>query len=42
LAQNVPIQRAALLERFFTPDEKPLIQYRALRRLTASTRGGTP
>jgi hypothetical protein len=35
-----PPERTALLERFFAPDEKPLVQYRALRRLTASTRGG--
>jgi hypothetical protein len=35
-----PLQRAAVLERFFVPDVKPLVQYRALRRLTASTRGG--
>lgn len=35
-----PLQPAALLQRFFAPDEKPLVQYRALRRLTASTRGG--
>jgi hypothetical protein len=34
------LQRSALLERFFVPDDKPLVQYRALRRLTASTRGG--
>jgi hypothetical protein len=33
-------ERTALLERFFAPDEHPLLQYRALRRLTASTRGG--
>jgi hypothetical protein len=35
-----PLQRTVLLERFFAPDEKPLVQYRAFRRLTASTRGG--
>jgi hypothetical protein len=38
--QQPPLQRAALLERFFAADENPLLQYRALRRLTASTRGG--
>jgi hypothetical protein len=35
-----PPERATLLDRFFAPDENPLVQYRALRRLTASTRGG--
>jgi hypothetical protein len=35
-----PPERVTLLERFFAPDENPLLQYRALRRLTASTRGG--
>jgi hypothetical protein len=35
-----PPERATVLERFFAPDENPLVQYRALRRLTASTRGG--
>ena len=30
----------AVLERFLAPDSQPLVQYRALRRLTASTRGG--
>ena len=35
-----PPERATLLDRFFAPDENPLVQDRALRRLTASTRGG--
>jgi hypothetical protein len=42
-AQSLPVrsvQRATFLERFFVPDDQPLVQYRALRRLTASTRGG--
>lgn len=30
----------ALVARFLTPDANPLVSYRALRRLTASTRGG--
>lgn len=29
-----------LLDRFLAPDDEPLVSYRALRRLTASTRGG--
>jgi len=32
--------RVRLLDRFLEPDEMPLTSYRALRRLTASTRGG--
>ena len=34
------IQGADLLARFFAPDSRPLTQYRALRTLTATTRGG--
>jgi hypothetical protein len=34
------IQSADLLARFFAPDTRPLRQYRALRTLTATTRGG--
>jgi hypothetical protein len=34
------MQAADLLARFFAPDERPLVRYRALRTLTASTRGG--
>ncbi len=34
------LQSADLLARFFAPDTKPLRQYRALRTLTATTRGG--
>src|SRR5947209_5379425 len=30
----------ALLDRFFAPDDQPLVSYRAFRHLTASTRGG--
>ena len=33
-------QSADLLARFFATDTKPLVQYRARRRLTATTRGG--
>jgi hypothetical protein len=32
--------REAILNRFLAPQERPLISYRAFRRLTASTRGG--
>jgi hypothetical protein len=32
--------RAAILDRFLAPQERPLVSYRAFRRLTASTRGG--
>jgi hypothetical protein len=34
------LQSTDLLARFFAPDTKPLRQYRALRTLTATTRGG--
>jgi hypothetical protein len=34
------LQSADLLARFFAPDARPLRQYRALRTLTATTRGG--
>jgi hypothetical protein len=42
---NVPVQqsgggRGEFIDRFLAPDEMPLVSYRALRRLTASTRGG--
>jgi len=42
---NGPAQQAAgathlLLDRFFAPDDQPLVSYRAFRHLTASTRGG--
>ena len=44
-AANVPVQQppgshGELIDRFLAPDEKPLVSYRAFRRLTASTRGG--
>ena len=32
--------RAAILDRFLAPEQQPLVSYRAIRRLTASTRGG--
>jgi len=35
-----PAGPTALIERFLAPDDNPLVSYRALRRLTASTRGG--
>jgi hypothetical protein len=35
-----PLSRAAILSRISGPDDKPLVQYRALRHLSASTRGG--
>jgi hypothetical protein len=31
---------AAVLDRFLAPDREPLVSYRALRRIAASTRGG--
>jgi hypothetical protein len=42
---NTPAQQPAgahgeLIDRFLAPDERPLVSYRAFRRLTASTRGG--
>jgi hypothetical protein len=35
-----PLPRAEILSRLSAPDHKPLVQYRALRHLRASTRGG--
>ena len=35
-----PLTRSVVLSRLSTPDEKPLATYRALRHITASTRGG--
>jgi hypothetical protein len=40
LVQQPAGGRMALLDRFFAPDERPLVSYRAFRHLTASTRGG--
>jgi hypothetical protein len=41
---DTPGQRAAadraLLDRFLAPDDQPLVSYRAVRHLSASTRGG--
>jgi hypothetical protein len=37
---GAPVAPAELIARFLAPDEHPLVSYRALRRLTASTRGG--
>ena len=34
------VRSAALLDRFLAPDAQPLVSYRALRHLTASTRNG--
>jgi hypothetical protein len=34
------LSREAVVERLIAPDARPLVQYRALRYLTASTRGG--
>jgi hypothetical protein len=39
-AQLAKVRSADLLARFFAPDTRPLRQYRALRTLTATTRGG--
>src|SRR5580765_4889253 len=38
-AQRPPSERA-LLDRFLAPDDQPLISHRAIRHLSASTRGG--
>jgi hypothetical protein len=35
-----PLPRETVLARLWAPDEKPLVQYKALRHITASTRGG--
>src|SRR5215510_10412461 len=35
-----PADRHALLDRFLAPDDPPLVSYRAVRHLSASTRGG--
>ena len=45
VSANVPVQQAAggrgeFIDRFLAPHEPTLVSYRALRRLTASTRGG--
>jgi hypothetical protein len=40
IADTAPLSRAAILARLSGPDDTPLVQYRALRHLTASTRGG--
>jgi hypothetical protein len=37
---DAPLPRAEILSRLSAPDGKPLVQYRALRHLSASTRGG--
>jgi len=39
-AQSAPLPPGDLLTRFLAPDARPLVSYRALRRMTASTRGG--
>jgi hypothetical protein len=38
--QGRPIAAAAFIDKFLAPDQQPLVSYRALRHLTASTRGG--
>ena len=37
---DTPLSRDAVLSRISGPDDKPLVEYRALRHLRASTRGG--
>lgn len=39
-ADRGPLPRESVLARLWAPDDKPLVQYRALRHMTASTRGG--
>ena len=38
--QSRPIIDGAFIDKFLAPDQQPLVSYRALRQLTASTRGG--
>lgn len=38
--QQATASRGAFIDRFLAPDDVPLVSYRALRHLTASTRGG--
>jgi len=40
LAASRQINQAEFLERFLAPEAKPLVSYRAIRHLSASTRGG--
>jgi len=40
LVQQSAGGRLTLLDRFLSPDDQPLVSYRALRHLTATTRGG--
>jgi hypothetical protein len=39
-ASSRQINQAEFLQRFLAPEARPLVSYRALRKLTASTRGG--
>ncbi len=39
-SQKPAVAVSELVDRFLAPDDEPLTSYRALRRLTASTRGG--
>ena len=39
-ASPAAVPAAPMLDRFFAPDPEPLVSYRAVRHLTASTRGG--
>src|SRR5579862_6463407 len=39
-AQGRTATAGAFIDKFLAPDQEPLVSYRALRRLTASTRGG--
>jgi len=39
-AQDATVASSSLIDRFLAPDRPPLVSYRALRHLTASTRGG--
>jgi len=38
--QGHPMAAGAFIDKFLAPDQEPLVSYRALRTLTASTRGG--
>ena len=40
IGQTGPAPPPSIVDRFLAPDDRPLVSYRAFRRLTASTRGG--
>ena len=40
IGQTERLPLASIVDRFLAPEDRPLVSYRAFRRLTASTRGG--